>query len=145
MGTPKMTRVLLESERPAYVLPMDFEPKSATPYRAIQLTNLFQVEEFQDRIPWKPFRDGVEIHHLYGDGIHGPSAALIRYRKAAHVPMHEHLGYEHIIVLSGSQKDQNGEAAAGTLTINPPGTRHELASDTGCIVLAIYEKPVKFV
>ena len=124
---------------------MESEPKLQTPYRPIQLKNLFQVEEIQDEIPWKPFRDGVEIHHLYGDGVHGPSAALLRYKKAAHVPLHEHGGYEHIIVLSGSQKDQNGEAVAGTLTINQPGTRHELVSDAGCIVLAIYEKPVKFV
>jgi anti-sigma factor ChrR (cupin superfamily) len=120
-------------------------PEAPTPYRAIQLQNLFQIEKFQDQIPWKPFREGVEIHHLYGDGVNGPSAALIRYRGAAHVPMHEHGGYEHILVLSGSQRDQNGEAKAGTLTINPPGTRHDLVSDAGCIVLAIYEKPVNFV
>ncbi len=124
---------------------MEAAPPIPTPYRAIQLKNLFEIEKFQDEIPWKPFREGVEIHHLYGDGLHGPSAALIRYRSAAHVPMHEHGGYEHVIVLSGSQRDQNGEAVAGTLTINQPGTSHELVSDAGCIVLAIYEKPVKFV
>lgn len=124
---------------------MEAAPTPPTPYRAIQLKNLFEIEKFQDEIPWKPFREGVEIHHLYGDGLHGPSAALIRYRGAAHVPMHEHGGYEHVIVLSGSQRDQNGRAVAGTLTINQPGTRHELVSDDGCIVLAIYEKPVKFV
>jgi anti-sigma factor ChrR (cupin superfamily) len=116
-----------------------------TPYRAIQLRDLLQIENFQNKIPWKPFREGVDIHHLYGDGVHGPSAALIRYRGAARVPMHEHGGYEHVLVLSGSQRDQNGVARAGTLTINPPGTRHELVSDDGCIVLAIYEKPVKFI
>ncbi len=122
------------------------EPQSnpSTAYHPIQLEGLFQIEKFQDQIPWKPFREGVEIHHLYGDGNEGPSAALLRYQKAAKVSLHEHQGYEHIIVLSGSQRDQNGEALAGTLTINPPGTRHELLSEAGCIVLAIYEKPVKF-
>jgi anti-sigma factor ChrR (cupin superfamily) len=118
---------------------------SVVPYRNIQLEGLFQIEELQDKIPWKTFREGVEIHHLYGDGIIGPSAALLRYREAAKVPIHEHGGYEHILVLSGSQRDQNGEALPGTLTINPPGTRHDLVSDAGCIVLAIYEKPVKFI
>ncbi len=120
-------------------------PPQPAPFRAIQMQDLLEIEKFQDQIPWKPFREGVEIHHLYGDGLHGPSAALIRYRGAARVALHEHTGYEHILVLSGSQRDQNGVAAAGTLTINPPGTRHELVSDAGCIVLAIYEKPVKFV
>jgi anti-sigma factor ChrR (cupin superfamily) len=58
--------------------------------------------------------------------------------------MHEHLGYEHILVLSGSQRDQNTTAAPGTLMINPPGTRHSIVGEAGCIVLAIYEKPVRF-
>ena len=35
-------------------------------------------------------------------------------------------------------------ATAGTLIINPPGTQHSVVSEAGCIVLAIYEKPVKF-
>jgi anti-sigma factor ChrR (cupin superfamily) len=123
---------------------MPSEPSLPESYRSVQLTGLFQIEKIQDEIPWKPFREGVEIHHLYGDGLKGPSAALLRYRASAHVPLHEHQGYEHIIVLSGSQRDRNGEAAAGTLTINPPGSRHDLTSDAGCIVLAIYEKPVRF-
>jgi anti-sigma factor ChrR (cupin superfamily) len=110
----------------------------------IQLGDLFNITKCQDQIAWKPFRDGVEIHFLYGDGVHGPSAALIRYRKGASVPLHEHTGYEHILVLAGSQHDHHGTAVSGTLSINPPGTRHELTSAAGCIVLAIYEKPVKF-
>jgi anti-sigma factor ChrR (cupin superfamily) len=110
----------------------------------LELTNLFRIAENEDAIPWEPFREGVEIYRLYGDGVSGPTAALIRYRAAGMVPMHEHIGYEHILVLSGSQRDQNGPVAAGTLTINPPGTRHSVVSEAGCIVLAIYEKPVKF-
>jgi len=38
------------------------------------------------------------------------------------VPMHEHTGYEHILILAGSQRDENGTFEAGTLVINPPGT-----------------------
>jgi anti-sigma factor ChrR (cupin superfamily) len=47
-------------------------------------------------------------------------------------------------VLAGAQRDCNGNATAGTLMINPPGTRHRIQSEAGCIVLAIYEKPVRF-
>jgi len=121
--------------------PQSDEPQSPT---VIQLGDLFNIAKCQDQISWKPFRDGVDIHYLYGDGLEGPSAALIRYQKGATVPLHEHTGYEHILVLSGSQHDHHGTAVSGTLSINPPGTRHELASGAGCIVLAIYEKPVKF-
>ena len=80
---------------------------------------------------------------LYGDGISGPTAALIRYREGGEVSLHEHTGYEHILILAGSQRDENGVIGAGTLVINP-GSRHKVISDDGCIVLAIYEKPVRF-
>lgn len=120
------------------------EPDPAPACARIELKDLFRISENADAIPWRPFRDGVEIYRLYGDGVSGPTAALIRYRAKATVPMHIHVGYEHILVLSGSQRDQNGTAVAGTLTINPPGTRHSVVSEAGCIVLAIYEKPVNF-
>ncbi len=123
---------------------MKLTSDEATSDMVIQLGDLFNIAKNQDQITWKPFRDGVDIHFLYGDGIKGPSAALIRYQKGATVSLHEHVGYEHILVLSGSQQDHHGKAIAGTLSINPPGTRHELSSSAGCIVLAIYEKPVKF-
>ncbi|MBL9138845.1 MAG: cupin domain-containing protein [Verrucomicrobiales bacterium] len=113
-------------------------------FERIERTNLWNIAEWQDTIDWRPFRPGVEIHRLYGDGQIGPTAALLRYKQAATVPMHTHEGFEHILVLSGSQKDQNGILRAGTLSIHAPGTRHAVQSEAGCIVLAIYEKPVKF-
>jgi anti-sigma factor ChrR (cupin superfamily) len=123
---------------------MEPKPSLAAPSSPIKLDDLFNIAEWQDKIAWEPFREGVDIYHLYGDGIEGPSAALIRYRKGAAVPMHRHTGYEHIFVLTGSQRDQSGTAKAGTLSVNQPGTEHSLVSEAGCIVLAIYEKPVRF-
>jgi anti-sigma factor ChrR (cupin superfamily) len=120
------------------------EPDCAPTFPQVELRDLFKISENADAIPWQPFREGVEIYRLYGDGVSGPTAALLRYRAEGRVPMHEHIGYEHILVLSGSQRDQNGTAAAGTLIINAPGTRHSVVSEAGCIVLAIYEKPVRF-
>lgn len=108
------------------------------------MTELFRIAERADEIPWKPFKDGVDIYRLYGDGITGPTAALLRFREAGKVPLHSHPGYEHILVLAGSQRDQNSTATAGTLMINPPGTSHSVISEAGCIVLAIYQEPVKF-
>ena len=120
------------------------EPDSAPSFARIELTNLFQIAEHADTVPWQPFREGIDIYRLYGDGVSGPTAALIRFQVKGKVPMHEHQGYEHILVLSGSQRDQNSTATAGTLMINPPGTRHSIVSEAGCIVLAIYERPVRF-
>jgi anti-sigma factor ChrR (cupin superfamily) len=106
------------------------------------LKNLLNIAEIQDHLPWQPFREGVEIYRLYGDGQQGAAAALLRYQPGAIVPQHNHQGFEHILVLSGSQSDRNGHHEAGTLVINPPASNHQVVSDSGCIILAIWEKPI---
>lgn len=116
----------------------------APSFPLIELRDLFNIVEHQDEVTWTPFREGVDIHRLYGDGMTGPTAALIRFNKEATIPLHYHEGYEHILVLAGSQRDQNGSIKTGTLRIHPPGTSHGVHGEAGCIVLAIYEKPVKF-
>lgn len=114
------------------------------PFDHLELRDLFRIGERPDSIPWQPFREGVEIHRLYGDGLSGPTAALIRFQEASSVPLHLHEGYEHILVLAGRQTDANGTIHAGTLRVHPPGTKHSVTSEAGCIVLAIYEKVVRF-
>lgn len=113
-------------------------------FPCIELTGLLEIADHPDSIEWQPFAEGVVIHRLYGNGVNGPTAALIRFEREARVPMHLHTGWEHILVLSGSQTDQNGTVQKGTLRIHPPGTCHSIISEAGCIVLAIYEKPVSF-
>jgi anti-sigma factor ChrR (cupin superfamily) len=120
-------------------------PTPAPQFPHIELPGLFEIAQNPDRIEWLPFfGEGVKIHRLYGDGLTGPTAALIRFCHNAQVPAHYHQGYEHILVLAGKQRDANGEIEAGTLRIHPPGTSHSVTGEEGCIVLAIYEKPVKF-
>ncbi len=110
----------------------------------MELCKLFDIAENLGDYPWQPFRDGVEIFRIYGDGISGPTAALLRYRETAPIPPHVHEGYEHIFILSGSQEDADGTVYAGTLRVHPPGTHHAGTGHAGCILLAIYEKPVSF-
>lgn len=92
-----------------------------------------------------PFRPGVDIHRLYGgaEGDDGPSAALLRYAPGGSVPLHEHAGYEHVLVLDGSQEDEGGRYAAGALVVNPPGSRHAVRSPEGCVALLVWERPVR--
>jgi biuret amidohydrolase len=102
------------------------------------------AERFAD-LPWSPFRAGVEILPLSGSGIpNGAHSALLRYQPGASVPRHTHSGYEHIYVLAGSQIDDKGHYRRGDLLISPPGTSHAVSSPEGCVVLAIWEKPVVF-
>jgi anti-sigma factor ChrR (cupin superfamily) len=119
-----------------------FSPQTVGP---IVLKGLFDIGVRAEEIPWEPYKKGVEIYRLYGDGIIGSTAVLLRYDAKSEVPLHEHPGFEHILVLTGSQQDHRGKYETGTLVINQPGTQHRVVSSEGCIVLAIYEKPVQFV
>lgn len=111
---------------------------------ALRLEGLWQPSTLEAAVAWEPFRQGIEISRLYGDGSAGPAAALLRYHPGASVPWHRHTGYEHVMMLTGSQTDQNGVHQAGTLVINPPGSRHAVVSAQGCLALVMWEKPVLF-
>jgi anti-sigma factor ChrR (cupin superfamily) len=95
---------------------------------------------------WSVLRPGVDEHRLYGgDDGSGPLASILRYAPGASVPYHRHEGYEHVFILAGSQRDERGTHVAGTLVVNPPGSRHDIVSDDGCVALLIWERPVVFV
>ena len=99
-------------------------------------------------LDWQPYsadgRKSVEIVQLYDDRKDGagPAAALLRYAPGAKVPAHLHPGTELILVLEGELIDDAGRHPAGTLEICPPGSRHTLSSDVGCVFLVIWEQPV---
>lgn len=98
-----------------------------------------------DDLIWETFRPGVRIHWLYRTEADGPAAALLRYEPGSAVPLHEHLGWEHILILSGAQSDGRRCHAEGTLMISAPGTKHAIESDHGCVALAIWQRQVRMV
>jgi anti-sigma factor ChrR (cupin superfamily) len=97
-----------------------------------------------DALPWQPFRPGIDLVRVYGDGQAGPSAALLRYAPGTHLAPHTHVDYEHIVVLSGSQSDEQGTCEAGSVLIHSADTGHRVRSEQGCVVLAIWNAPVRF-
>ena len=96
-------------------------------------------------LPFKPFREGVEISRLYGRADTGPSGAILRYRAGARVPLHRHRGFETIVVLEGGQRDARGTYNVGDVVVNPPGTSHDVQADEslGCVVLIVWQEPVE--
>ena len=93
-----------------------------------------------NRLTFEPFRDGVDIHHIKTGA---PAVALLRYQPGASVPMHRHTGLETILVLEGAQSDERGTYTKGDYVLNPEGSPHSVWSDTGCIVLIQWERPVE--
>jgi len=110
----------------------------------LTIHHLLNIDDHQDLYQWQPFKEGIEISRIYGTSDSGASAALLRYAKGAEAPMHMHAGYEHIIILSGTQTDGVKVYNKGTMMISTPGSQHRIISETGCIVLAIWQAPVDF-
>lgn len=94
---------------------------------------------------WQSFRPGVTAHWLYREPNGGPSAVLLRYQPRARVAEHEHVGYEHMLVLEGDQYDEAGSYPAGSFVVHEPGSRHSPGSVGGCVALLVYDKAVRFV
>lgn len=97
----------------------------------------------QGNLDWQPLREGIEIARLYV-AADGASMAFLRFTPGARLPRHVHEGYEHIYILQGTQHDDAGQHVAGALLVHPPGTSHAVVSPTGCLVLAFWERPVRF-
>lgn len=110
----------------------------------ILLQNVFDVDRLLAEREWKPLREGVNISIIYECDNNGPVAALLHYAPGASVPEHRHLGFEHILILRGSQEDANHHYKTGTLAIQSPGVTHCVQAPDGCVALAIWEKPVAF-
>ncbi|WP_455222668.1 cupin domain-containing protein [Kaarinaea lacus] len=108
------------------------------------LQHLLSIDTYLHHFNWEPFKEGVEIHRIYGEDDEGQAAALLRYAAGAEVPVHVHTGYEHILILSGSQTDGDNVYEKGTLMISAPGSQHRIISKEGCVVLAIWQAPVNF-
>jgi anti-sigma factor ChrR (cupin superfamily) len=121
------------------------EQQSSTNNKVVPLIFEQLLNSLKDTsLNWESFRNGIEVARIYSTGADGPSAAFLRYQPGARLGRHRHRGYEHILILSGSQIDDNGKHLAGTLIVHPPGSSHGIKSIEGCIVLAIWEKPVEF-
>ena len=117
--------------------------------KQLYLDEVLGIADDPNSIAWENFRDGIKIHRLYKSDNEETSVALLRLSPGAVVPKHTHGGHEFILVLSGSQTDENAAAKKGSLIISPPGSSHSVFSDAkpgnDLIVLAIWEKPVAFV
>jgi len=116
----------------------------------VVLRGLFDGFEPSGLGEFAPLWPGVDILPIYGISKAGspidpsrPSAAFVRYAPGAAVPSHRHPGYEHIFVLAGAQSDERGVYERGTCVMSPPGSSHGVASDRGCLVLAIWNQSVE--
>jgi anti-sigma factor ChrR (cupin superfamily) len=106
--------------------------------------NLPDLDPDDPALDWQPFGEGIEIVPIHGQVGSGSACALLRYAPGAQLQRHAHVGHEHLLILRGSQSDEHGHYPRGSFIVNAPGSRHSVRSDEGCVVLAIWESPVRF-
>lgn len=111
---------------------------------AVIVRGLFDAANLIASRDWQPLVEGVFISKIYETENSSPYAAFLHYLPGASVPNHQHMGFEHILILHGFQIDGEKIYNAGTLVIHSPGTQHHLSAPEGCIALGIWEKPVAF-
>jgi anti-sigma factor ChrR (cupin superfamily) len=98
----------------------------------------------EGRESWPELRPGVRIRVLHeGPGEH-ERVALLSYSPGAQVESHLHNAGEHIIILEGSQEDENGSFGPGTYMYNAPGTRHSVKAPVGCLVWIHWQGSLDF-
>jgi anti-sigma factor ChrR (cupin superfamily) len=110
---------------------------------ALVFENVLKTISLEGDLKWEPLREGLEIARIY-QSPGGAAMGFVRFAPGAVLPRHWHEGYEHILVLRGSQQDDYGDHREGALLVHPPGTTHRVTSRNGCVVLAYWEKPVRF-
>lgn len=98
-----------------------------------------------EALPWQPTRfPGIEMKVLLKDEASGLLTALFRWAPGARLPLHEHVDIEQSFVLDGSFSDHQGTCRKGDYVWRPAGSRHEAWSDEGCVLLAFFLRPNRF-
>jgi putative transcriptional regulator len=95
---------------------------------------------------WSWFLGGARFGHLATDPGTGAHLALGRMPAGLVFPRHEHLGFEHAVVLEGGYEDERGEFLAGDFTVYEPGSEHGPHTLDGddCWILFRLEGTVRF-
>lgn len=110
--------------------------------------NLFTDGLRANQFVWKPYtqpgRAGVDVEWLYTaeqTGPEGAEAYIARFGPGSHGDLHEHLGFELLLILEGELHNDNGDVyPPGTLIVELPTSVHQVSSPNGCVAIVIREK-----
>jgi len=98
-----------------------------------------------EALPWiDTAYDGIEMKILFKDERRGLMTALFRWQAGAELPMHEHTDIEQSFVLEGRLCDEEGECGPGQFAWRPAGSAHRAWSPEGCLLIATFQKPNRF-
>jgi anti-sigma factor ChrR (cupin superfamily) len=80
----------------------------------------------EDPGAWEALLPGVAVMHLpYGPGVVAADVGFVRVAAGLPFPYHKHLGEEHVLVLGGAFRDDDGRVLrAGDEDHKPAGSAH---------------------
>ncbi len=139
------TRTILENGQ----IKLDPFPYNSINDKVLQFMGMENVTLPNDLefVTYQPeVRKGVGIYTLFSladQNPQGPDAAILRYEPGASVALHEHVGHEMVLVLTGDYIENGVTFLPGSLILRSPGTFHTMASTHGCTILATRYIPVK--
>jgi len=95
---------------------------------------------------WRLMLGGAKMARLATDPATGAHLALGRMPGGLVFPRHEHVGFEHAVVLSGGYDDERGEFTAGDYAVYEPGSEHgpHTLDGDACWILFRLGGPVRF-
>jgi quercetin dioxygenase-like cupin family protein len=101
-----------------------------------------------DQTEWKPLPEpgvsGVFVKVLRFDKeAHRAPTILLKFDARATYPAHNHPGGEEIFVIEGDIKLGKDHLYAGDYLYTPPGGKHAVWSENGCIVLVSVPQAVE--
>jgi putative transcriptional regulator len=95
---------------------------------------------------WRHLLGGARMARLVDDAASGSGLFLGYMPGGLRFPRHEHLGFEHAVVLAGGYEDERGEFVAGDFALYEPGSEHgpQTLDGDDCWILFRVEGEVRF-
>jgi quercetin dioxygenase-like cupin family protein len=113
-------------------------------------TNIQNYIAKTTQMEWKPLKEegidttGIFIKALRYDEQAGRSPAiLLKFEPGAKYPYHNHPAGEEVFVLEGSAIIEGARLSAGDYLYTPPGFKHAVTTETGCVLLFIVPEEVE--
>ena len=98
-----------------------------------------------EELPWRSTpTEGIDLKVLLQDEETGLLTALFRWAPNTKLARHVHVEIEQSFILEGSIEDEEGKVTAGNFVWRPKGNKHAPWSTEGCLLIAFFLKPNKF-
>lgn len=112
-------------------------------------TNIQNYIRRTSEMDWTPLSEaGVNTAGIYVKALRRladgrPPSILLKFEAGASYPYHNHPAGEELFVVEGTCLLEEVELRAGDYLYTPPGFKHSVRTETGCVVLFIVPEEVE--